>query len=368
MVERSVGTALTRLVGQGVLTEEQRTAVLEAVARERSARASGGRWVAEVAAYAGAGLLLGGIVLLLGSSWEGLDRAAQVTALALVTVVLVAGGLALAGGPRALFPWAGRQATASGQVVPGGPGGVGTGGPDPGGLGGAVATVSGGAGPAVSSGSSVPGAAAHTVPMRLAAALFALTSISVAVLVGTSVDDGGNDTAWTWAATAGAIVAVLAYAALPSLLGLLAIAGFGNAAVAAILDQVSGNGTAIGLGIVVVGAVWFAATRFGFAEPAWAGYAVAIVTALAGAQGVLAEDRMWPGYLLGVLVALVCFALYRRQNHPVLVIGGGIALAVAVSEAVWDWTNGSRSAFVVVLIAGAILLVVGAAVLVRGRD
>src|SRR6266568_2245452 len=99
--DQRVGAALGRLVDEGVLSAAQRDAVVAALAQQR-VRPPVGRLLAEIAAYAGAGLLLGGIVLLMDSAWDKLDRLGQVLALAFVTAVLVVGGVVLAG-PKQLF-------------------------------------------------------------------------------------------------------------------------------------------------------------------------------------------------------------------------------------------------------------------------
>lgn len=317
MSDRSVVAALARLVEQGVLTEEQREAVIVAVARERATKETGGRWIAEIAAYAGAGLLLGGFVLLLSSSWSDLDLTAQVSTLALVTVVLVVGGYALAGGLSALF---------------------------------------------------VRGGAAQSVAARLGAALFALAAVCVSALFARLLGDMDSPTSWVWAVLAGLVVAVIGYAALPSLVGLLTCAVFAPVVVAGfLLDIVKVDDLAIDLGVVAVGGIWFAVSRFGFAEPTWAGYSVAIVTGLAGALIAGEEATPW-AYGLAFLVAVACFALYATQRTSVLVLGGAVALAIAVSIAVWDWTGGGTATFLIVLLAGALVLGFGITRLVGHRD
>lgn len=315
MTERRVEAALERLVDDGVLTPDQRDAVATAIARERAAVAPP-RLFAEIAAYAGAGLVLGGILLLLNSSWNDLDTFGRTMTLLVLAIGLIVGGIALAG-RSALF---------------------------------------------------TRGPGAQSVPQRLAAALFVLAALCVAALVGTFIDDHGEDSAWVWATTAALVVAALGYAALPSLVGLLATGFFAGCAVSGLLSEVADVADVwVGIGLVVLGGIWFALSRFGLAAPSWAGYGTAIVTALAGAQ-VAGFDQVGWAYGLSVVVALLCFTLYATERHPILVLGGGVAIAVAVSEAAWELSDHAVEAAAAVSISGAMVLAVGAALLIRGHD
>ncbi|WP_435593504.1 DUF2157 domain-containing protein [Nocardia sp. bgisy118] len=264
-----VGTALRRLVDEGVLTEAQRDAVAaEVAAEEAAARPSPGKLVAEVAAYAGAGLLLGGLVLFLEASWGDLAQASRVAILAAVAIGLALGGIALAG-----------RASLFRSPVP-------------------------------------------TARTRLAAVLFALAAAALAGAVGAGIDDSGSDEAWVLAVCAGLVAAVLGYVALPSVVGMLACAGFAVPVVGGVLGTLLElDELWVGLGFFALGMVWFGLTRAGAFVEFWAGYAIAIALALLGAQWVDFEGRGVSAGLT-VLVAIACFALYATHRSPVLVIGG----------------------------------------------
>ncbi|MGW4736911.1 DUF2157 domain-containing protein [Nocardia xishanensis] len=309
--EHRVGTALRRLVDEGVLTEAQRDAVTAAVAAEEAAaRPTAGKLLAEIAAYIGAGLLLGGLVLFLEASWADLARASRVAILAAVAIGLALGGVALAG-RASLF----RTTT-------------------------------------------------PTARMRLAAVLFALAAATLAGAVGAGIDDSGSDEAWVLAACAGLVAAVLGYVALPSVVGMLACAAFGVPVVGGVLGELLDlDEFWIGLGFFALGMVWFGLTRAGAFVEEWAGYAIAIAVALLGAQWVDLERDRWP-LVLTVLVAVVCFALYATQRSPVLVIGGAGAVALAIAGAVSEWTEGLGAAGFV-LIVGAVLLATGVIIMAR---
>ncbi|MCP9620720.1 DUF2157 domain-containing protein [Nocardia otitidiscaviarum] len=317
MTRRWVGTALDRLVDDGVLTTEQRTAVATALAEERAAPVPWPRLVAEIAAYVGAGLLLGGILLLLDSSWDDLDRLGQLLVLAVVSIGLAVGGVLLAGGPAALF---------------------------------------------------VRDDGDRSVAARLAAVLFVLTALCVAALVGLALDDAGDDTTWVWAMLAALIVGLAGYAALPSVVGLLACGVFAASAVAGVCGEFLGtDSVGTGVALVALGGIWFAAGRFGVAAPNWVAYVIAIATALIGAQVAGFVHERW-SYPLALSVAVVCFGVYATERTPVLVVGGVLAVAVGTTQAVWDWTGQAAATAVTVLVLGALLLGVGAMALTRKRS
>ncbi|WP_084523026.1 DUF2157 domain-containing protein [Nocardia inohanensis] len=314
-VDREVGTALARLVEEGVLTGDQRDAVVAAVVRERAARHPPARLIAEIAAYAGTGLVLAGLIVLVDSSWDDLGRAGKLLTVALISIGLIAGGAALAGGRRGLFQ------------------------------------ADGGA---------------RTGPTRLAATLFALASISVALLVGLAIDDQGGDTAWVWGAVVGAAIAMLGYAALPSLLGLLACAWFSAPAVAGVIGVWADlDDFRVGLALAGLAGIWLAASRLGRAVPVWAGYLIALVIAAVGAE--FAGDHA-PGWTTAILLltAAACFTLYFTDRNAVLVLGGGAFVTFAVVQAVWEWTDHSVGAAVIILVAGAVVLGIGGLRLGRG--
>ncbi|MGK8504128.1 DUF2157 domain-containing protein [Nocardia asiatica] len=303
-------TATGRLVAEGVLTRDQADAVLAALAAERASAVARGKVLAEIAAYVGAGLLFGGIVLVAASSWEDLGRPVRVGLLAVVAAGLLLGGVLLTG---------------------------------------------------ISAGR----ASAHSARARLAAALFALGSVALAGSVGTALEDSGSDAGWVFACSAGAVIAVLGYLALPSVVGMLVCACFVPAAVAGLLTEVIGLDDSWGsVAVLLLGGAWFALTRLGAASDIRVGYLIAIVTSVAAAQSL--DGRSW-AYGITALVALVCFALYATQRSAVLVVGGGVAIAVAAGEAVSDWTGDSLGAAAVVVAIGAITLALGAYRLARPR-
>ncbi|MGW5140479.1 DUF2157 domain-containing protein [Nocardia beijingensis] len=300
--------AIGRLVADGVLTRDQADAVLAALAVERAAASARGKVLAEIASYVGAGLLFGGIALVAASSWDALDRPVRVGVLAVVAAGLLLGGVLLAGLPSGR----GNARSARG---------------------------------------------------RLAAALFALGAVALAGAVGTALD--GADGAWVFACAAGAVIAVLGYLALPSVLGMLVCACFVPAAVAgALTDLFDLDDMWAAVAVLLLGAGWFALTRIGAMADLRVGYLIAIVTSVAAAQSL--DGRAW-AYGVTAVIAVLCFALYTTQRSAVLVIGGGVAIAIAAGEAVSQWTGDSLGAAAVVVALGAITLAVGAFRLARPR-
>lgn len=313
--------ALRPLVDSGVLTEQQLDRVLAALA-EPVTRPARTKVLAEVAAYAGAGLLLAGIALVLAASWEDLARTGRVAILMLITVVVAVIGVAVAGGPAGLFP-SFRDRASAGIRVP-------------------------------------------ASRLRLAAVLFALTAALVAGTVGSAIEDGDTDSAWVYACIAGLIAAAIGYLALPSPAGMIVCAIFSAAVVSGMITDVAGLREGWpGFGILLLGVGWAVLTRFGAFGERWAGYLIAVLFAIFGAQTCGEYESMVLAYWLTALIAVLCFALYLTERSWVLVLGGGAALALAAAEAVWDWTDGSVAAAGAVLIAGALVLGAGGYLLTR---
>ncbi|MFQ6393285.1 hypothetical protein ACLMAJ_07525 [Nocardia sp. KC 131] len=307
--------ALQRLVGEGVLTAAQLDAVAAALAAEDARnRPPPGKLIAEIAAYIGAGLLLGGGGLVLATSWDDLAAIVRATLFAAVTIGLVFGGIAVAGGVSVLFHGA------------------------------------------------VDG---PTARLRLATVLFALAAVSLLVTVGTAIGDGNEDTAWAVATVVATVAAGVGYFAIRSLPGLVTCAVLSACAVPAVLDVLFDvDEPWIGVGLLVLGALWFALTRIGVFVELWAGYSIAILISVVGAQ-LTGDTDLTSAYLLTAMVAIACFALYAAQRSAVLVIGGGAAVALSAAEAVWQLTDGAVGAAGAVLAVGAIVLIVGAVLLAR---
>ncbi|MCP2289048.1 DUF2157 domain-containing protein [Nocardia amikacinitolerans] len=309
--EQRVGAALRQLVDGGVLSAEQRDAVLAAVAAEEdAARPSGGKLLAEVAAYAGAGLLLGGVVLFIGAAWDDLARVGRVAVLAVVAIGLGLGGVALAG-RAALF----RAPTPTARV-------------------------------------------------RLAAVLFASSAAAVTGALGSGIDYSGSDEAWVLALSVGLVVAVVGYLALPSVVGMLACAAFSAPVVVGVLGELLGlDDFWVGLGLFALGLAWLLLTAMGAFVEAWAGYLLGIAIALLGAHLIDFGRELWSA-VLTALVAFLCFALYPTRRSAVLMIGGAGAVALAIADAVTELSGGLGAAGFV-LIVGAVLLAAGVIALTR---
>ncbi|WP_280397913.1 DUF2157 domain-containing protein, partial [Nocardia carnea] len=317
----SAPPALVDLVRRGVLDENQLGAVVTALAQEHP-RPAPARLLAEIAAYAGAGLLLSGLVLILAESWDDMAKLGRFVLFVLVAFGLAVAGVATAGGRRVLFRPAWRLLPAAG----------------------------------------------HTARTRLAAVLFALAAVSIAAAAGAVFDDGNvsTDLTWVYAAVAGLLAAVAGYAALPSLLGLLLCAGFSVAAVHGVLGEfLEIDGDLTGLGVLALGLGWLGITRLGVVLDRWAGYVVGVVVAVTGAQTVDVFDQMRLAYALTAVVAMVCFALYATDRSWVLSLGGAAALTVAAVEAVADWTGESAGASGAILVVGAVVLGIGSYLLTR---
>ncbi|MFE3544968.1 DUF2157 domain-containing protein [Nocardia sp. NPDC059177] len=306
--EHRVGVALERLVAAGVISAGQRRAVLRAVDEaDHAARASTGRMLAEIVAYLGAGLVAAGLALFLGRAWSDVAQSGRVVLLVVVAGCAAGGAIVLAGGCRGVF----RR---------------------------------------------VPIASAGRT--RLAAVLLVLAACATTGAVRTAFGEHGGDSA---AVFAGLVVAVLGYLLVPSVLGMIAMAGFG---VAGIIESTSVSRSPWqGILLLVFGAVWFGFAWARLLVADWAAYLLGGVIAVLGAQSVTYGDSWWPPVLTG-LIGLACLGVYAIRREPVLVLGGAATVAVAVGQLVTDHTAGGPAAASLVLAVGAVVLTIGLVVLV----
>src|SRR5690606_1442140 len=161
-VSERAPAALADLVRRGVRDETQLGAVVTALAKPEP-RPTPARLLAEIAAYAGAGLLLSGVVLVLAESWDDMAKLGRVVLFVLVAVGVTVAGVATAGGWSMLFRPAWRR----------------------------------------------PASTGHTARTRLAAVFFALAAVSIAAAAGAILDDGNDttDLTWVYAAVAGLLAA-----------------------------------------------------------------------------------------------------------------------------------------------------------------
>ncbi|MGY0503552.1 DUF2157 domain-containing protein [Nocardia sp. FBN12] len=306
--EHRVAVALERLVASGVISGAQRTAVLWAVdEQERAGRACRGRVAAEIVAYLGAGLVAAGLGLFVDKAWAQVAQSGRVVLLAVVAGCAMWGAVVLADGCAGVF----RRV------------------------------------PIVSAGR-----------VRLAAVLAVLAAVAVTAAVATVFGRYGEE-----ASVAGLVVATLGYLLVPSVLGMVAVAGFGVASILGVTSALFDvRSPWQGIALMGFGAVWFglASARLLVAE--WAGYVLGGVIAVVGAQSVTFGESLWrPG--LTALIGVLCFVLYAIRRDAVLVLGGAAGIAVAVVQVVADHTSGGPAVASVVLAVGALVLTVGLVVL-----
>lgn len=256
------------------------------------------RWLAELAGYLGGGLLFGGAVLLVATSWADLPRPGRIALLAVATAGLLVAGSLVAGRPLPR-----RQPTAR---------------------------------------------------FRLAGVLLALAAGTTALTAGTIAD---TDEAF-WAATAGFVVAALGYLAVRSVSGVLTSAVFSAMTVGVFLGEVLDAGAVpLGVGLVVLGLAWNTLDAWGVLTPRHTGFAVGAAIALIGAQQPLGEPgHVGWAYGLTFGVALIWLTDYLWHRSPVLLIAGILGLTIAIPQAIWDWTDGAVGGALIALIAGAVLL------------
>lgn len=305
--------ALERLVASGVISGEQRGAVLRAIdEQDRTGRASAGRVAAEIVAYLGAGLVAAGLGLFVDKAWGQVAHSGRVVLLVVVAGCAMWGAVVLADGCVGVF----RR---------------------------------------------VPIASAGRV--RLAAVLLVLAAVAVTGAVATAFAGHHGDAPAIAASIAGLFVAILGYLLVPSVLGMVAMACFGVASILSATSELFDvRSPWQGIALMAFGALWFGLASARVLVADWVGYLLGGVIAVVGAQSVTFGESLWrPG--LTALIGVLCFVLYAIRRDAVLVLGGAAGIAVAVVQVVADHTSGGPAVASVVLATGALVLTVGLVVL-----
>ncbi|GAB3293400.1 DUF2157 domain-containing protein [Parasphingorhabdus pacifica] len=290
------------MVVRGELSAEQAERVITELDVPSQGKPSFGRGLPEVFGYIGGALVLGGATLLVGMSWDALDRAMRVGLLVAATVALLAAGVVIAGGFRGI---AGLRAGS-------------------------------------------PGARS-----RIVAVLLALAAPPASMAV-SSATDGYASIPVT---VAGLLVALAGYLLLPSVPGLAMTGGFSIALVLSVIEEWFGGGSFVVMtGLVALGLMWAVLAWFGVLVQRQLGLGGGAGIALVGAQWPLATSEPAWGYLGTAAIAVLCFALFLVRREAVLLVAGVIGVTLAVPEAVWDWTGGALGGPLIVLLVGVVLL------------
>jgi hypothetical protein len=260
----------------------------------------------ELAGYIGGGLIVGGIALVLSDRWQVLSTVGKTSILGGCAIALVIAGVWIAGGP------AGVRRLAAGPSTP---------------------------------------------RRRVVGALLALVSLPAAFAVAAADTTQRTDTI---GAVVGFVVSAAVLSQLSTPIGVLITGGMSVAAVTMVLDELAHpSSLVIGLSILVLGALWVTATLTlpRVVAPQWLGLAGGLALAIVGAQLPLDGTTEGWAYALTALVAVACFVLYQVVRDLVLLIAGVVAVTIVVPEFVNDISDGAIQGAVIMLIAGATLIV-----------
>ena len=152
------------------------------------------------------------------------------------------------------------------------------------------------------------------------------------------------------------VLAVVGYAAWPALFALPVTGIACGATVVGLVDLVGFSSSWTGGGLLLVAALWAVLVAFDVIRHRAVAVGVATALALIGAQF---PEHAFIQYTTTLVVALVCFGCYLADRMPILLVGGVLGVTIAVPEAIWDWTAGAVNGAVLVLVAGAVLLLAG---------
>ena len=300
--------ALSSLVEQGTLSSDQAGAVRMALwlPGPRRSASNPASVLIEAAGYVGGGLILGGAALLVRLNLNQLGKSNAILVLAGFAVVLIVAALLVAGGPHRVFGLRDRHAPVRRRLA------------------GVLLAVSAG-----------PAAMATSLTMQRPAAL--------------------------GAGLVGLAVAIVAYAVLPTVPGILAMATMSVIATIGALQIPTYDPLLSTLAFVGLGLLWGAVSAVGLILPRHIGLALAAAIAIVGAQLAMDRDTTRPlAYSLTFLIALGCFVGYWLERATALLAFGVVAATIAVPEAVADGTNGQLSGPGILLISGTVLVAASA--------
>ncbi len=154
-----------------------------------------------------------------------------------------------------------------------------------------------------------------------------------------------------------AVLAAVGYAVAPTLVGQAAVAvgaTFGSISVWEVVDDATS--LEVGGTVLVLGAAWLALAETGVWREQLPARIIGAVLALGGAQLLLPDHASW-AYVTTAAVGVAAFVMYAAlRAWPYLALGV-VALTLAVSEALLDWTTGSFGTAAALLGAGVTLLV-----------
>lgn len=126
-------------------------------------------------------------------------------------------------------------------------------------------------------------------------------------------------------------------------------------------DELSrGSCLAVGLSLIALDAAWTLLAAGGIVPNRRVGLGSGAAIALIGGQQPLwyGQSPAWARGLT-LAVALACIVVYRWESTLVLLAAGVLGVTVAVPEAIWEWTGGALSGALILIIAGAVLVLTG---------
>ncbi len=275
--------------------------------------------LAEVVAYAGAGLVIAAAILVLAQAWPDLTLTAQVGILAGIAVVLLVAGLTVGG--FWTTDWR-DQVSALRE-------------------------------------------AEHAIRRRLASTLLTGGALAAALSVGVwAADTLADGRAVLPAALTALVIATIGWLLIPTSLAELAVPGAGLASLLSLSAYVEITEPYGAVAVFALAAIWASFAALGWLKhrtlSLGAGLTVAYFAAISAVTytedgvGAGAEAATWVYALLAIL-AVGCFAAYVRLRDWPLVAVGLVATVSLVVRFITDVTDGSGAPFAI-LLAGLLLL------------
>ena len=297
--------ALSQLVAEGTLTSDQ-VVVVRRVLWTPSATASGGPLsvVIEAAGYVGGSLMVAAAALLIGLNWDAFGHRTVIRLLVGFAAALVVAGVLVAGGPQRI--------------------------------------------PTLRRGG-------RSVRRRLVGVLLAFSALPAAWAAGSDSDQHSALVGGLY----GLVVAVFAYALIPTIPGVLVIAVMSVVATGGALQLTRFDAQATTWAFGALGIVWGIVSVLGLIKPRHIGFGLGAAIAILGAQLSIGSNAPL-AYGMTFGFAVLCFVGYWVERATTLLAFGVIGATIAVPEAVQHATHSSLSGPTILFLSGAALVAMSA--------
>ncbi len=202
------------------------------------------------------------------------------------------------------------------------------------------------------------------VRRRLTGALLTGAAVSAAGAAGLQADamltgTGTGPTAALFGFATLALLSMLGYLVVPTVVGQLGVAAGAATAAPLALDELGElSSVSVGSALLGVGVLWLLATERGLWREVASARVIGAGLTVIGAQAPVFDygEARWVGYVALAAVAVAAFAVYVVRPAWPYLAAGVIAVTLVVPEVLLDWTDNALGPAGALLVTGVTLL------------